>query len=126
MKDKLSIIKINGFTGIFIAVFLIGCLIEGAIMFPSKLLMHGWNFIAGYVENMPVMNLLHGTILWAIIALSAFAILKDRKPISYHTPTATMTEEEFKKMLENSKAIENIENLTPIIKEENSEQEIKH
>ena len=123
MKDRLNIIKINGFTGIFIAAFLIGCLVEGAIMFPSRLLMHAWNYVAGYVDNMPVMNLLHGAILWAIVALSAFAILRGKKPISYHSPMATMTEEDFQKMLDGAK---NIEKITPVIKEDNSEQEIKH
>ena len=121
MKDKFNVIKISGFTGIFIAIFLIGCFIEGAIMFPSKILMHSWNFIAQYVDNMPTMTILHGGILWAIIALSTFAILKDKKPISYHSPSS-ISDAEIKRIIENARQLEP---KTPIIKEENQDSEIK-
>ena len=123
MKNKFNVIQIKGFTGIFIAIFLIGCLIEGAIFFPGKILMHSWNYIAQFIDNMPTMNLLHGVILWAIIALSAFALLKDKKPISYESPSMSMiTDAEIKKFLEQA---QNFENRKSIQKEENKETEIK-
>lgn len=123
MKNKFNVIQIKGFTGIFIAIFLIGCLIEGAIFFPSKMLMHSWNYIAQFVYNMPTMTLLHGVILWAIIALSAFALLKDKKPISYESPSMSMiTDADIKKILEQT---QNFENIKPVQKEEKEETEIK-
>ena len=123
MKNKFNVIQIKGFTGIFIAIFLIGCLIEGAIFFPSKILMHSWNYIAHFIDNMPTMNLLHGVILWAIIALSTFALLKDKKPISYESPSMSMiTDADIKKFIEQT---QNFENRKSIQKEENKETEIK-
>ena len=122
MKNRLNVIKINGFSGMFIAALLIGCVIEGVIIFPSKILMHIWNFIALYVDNMPTMTLLHGVILWAIIALSTYAILREKSPISYHSPNV-ISDEDIREIIEQAKQMEKI---TPVIKEEKSEQEIKH
>ena len=106
----------------FITALLIGCAIEGIIIFPSKVLMHLWNYIAQFVNNMPTMSLMHGVILWAIVALSIYGILRGKSPISYHSPNV-VSEDELKEILENAKKIETI---SPIIKEENSENEIKH
>ena len=123
MKNRLNVIKINGFSGIFIVALLIGCVIEGVIIFPSKILMHLWNYIAMYIDNMPTMTLLHGVILWAIVALSTYAILRDKSPISYHSPNV-VSDEEIKDIIEHARAIEKI---SPIIKDETSEkEEIKH
>lgn len=106
----------------FLVALLIGCVIEGVIIFPSKILMHIWNFITLYVDNMPTMALLHGVMLWAIIALSTYAIMRDKSPISYHSPNV-VSEEEIKEMLEQARKIDK---MTPIMKDENSEQELKH
>ena len=122
MKNRLNVIKINGFSGMFVAALLIGCVIEGVIIFPSKMLMHLWNYIALYVNNMPTMTLIHGVILWAIIALSTYAILRDKSPISYHSPNV-ISDEDIREIIEQAKQMEKV---TPVIKEEKSEQEIKH
>ncbi len=122
MKNRLNVIKINGFSGMFIAALLIGCVIEGVIIFPSKILMHIWNFIALYVDNMPTMTLIHGVILWAIIALSTYAILREKSPISYHSPNV-ISDEDIRDIIEQAKKMEK---MAPVIKEEKSEQEIKH
>ena len=122
MKNRLNVIKINGFSGMFVAALLIGCVIEGVIIFPSKMLMHLWNYIALYVNNMPTMTLIHGVILWAIIALSTYAILREKSPISYHSPNV-ISDEDIREIIEQAKQMEKV---TPVIKEEKSEQEIKH
>jgi len=122
MKNRLNIIQINGLSGMFLIVLLIGCLVEGVIIFPSKVFMHLWNFIAIYVDNMPSMSLIHGFMLWAIVALSVYAILKDKSPITYHAPKMA-TEEEIKEMLEQARKMDK---MSSILKEDKSEQEIKH
>ena len=122
MKNRLNVIKINGFSGMFIAALLIGCVIEGVIIFPSKMLMHLWNYIALFINNMPTMTLIHGVILWAIIALSTYAILREKSPISYHSPNV-ISDEDIREIIEQAKQMEKV---TPVIKEEKSEQEIKH
>ena len=84
--------------------------------------MHLWNYTALFVNGMPTMSLIHGIILWAIVALSIYGILRGKSPISYHSPDV-VSEDELREMLENARKIETI---SPIIKEEKSENEIKH
>ena len=83
MNKKFSIIKINGFKGLALAVFIIGCLIAGFLIFPGWVCMQLWNFVAGFFYNMPVMTLLRGTMLWAIVALSMYALNKGNFAISF-------------------------------------------
>lgn len=118
MKDKLNIIKINGITGIILAVFLIGCFIEGVIIFPSKILMYLWNYFSTFFINMPKMELLHGCMLWAIIALSGFALMKGKCPISYSSNhTNIMSEEEFRNIIMKSSALKNVNDISEEIKD---------
>lgn len=82
-KNKFSIIKINGFKGIALVVFLIGCFAAGFMIFPGWLCMNIWNFVASYFNSLPHMELLHGCLLWAIIALSFYALNSDVFSISF-------------------------------------------
>ncbi len=94
MNRKFSVIKINGFKGIVLAVFIAGCLIAGFLTFPGWLCMHIWNFIAGYFSNMPLMTLTHGIILWCILALSFYAINKGNFAISFGSAVPAQPSEE--------------------------------
>ena len=82
-KNKFSVIKINGIKGIALVVFLIGCFAAGFIIFPGWICMNIWNFVASYFNAMPQMALLHGSILWAILALSFYALNSDAFSISF-------------------------------------------
>lgn len=42
--------------------------------------MHIWNFVANFV-NFPQMTIIHGGILWAIFALTLFALSQNKAPI---------------------------------------------
>lgn len=84
-KNKFSIIKINGFKGIALVVFLIGCFAAGFVIFPGWVCQNIWNFTAGYFSILPEMQLIHGVILWAIIALSFYALNSDAFSISFGT-----------------------------------------
>ena len=75
MKNKCTVIQIDGFRGILIVGFLLLCAGAGFIIFPAWCCQHGWNFIAGFVDGMPVMELKHGAILWVIIALISYVTL---------------------------------------------------
>ena len=115
MKDKLSVIKINGISGIILGIFLIGCMVEGLIVFPAWVLMHIWNYISVYFITMPKMELLHGSILWAIIVLSVIALSKGKSPISYSSSPAFINEEELKNMIiNNAQQITDIEKINQI------------
>lgn len=83
--NKFNIIKINGFKGLALALFCVGCLIAGFLIFPGWVCMHVWNYIASFFFNMPTMNLLQGGMLWCIIALSMYAMNKGALSISFST-----------------------------------------
>ena len=100
MNRKFSVIKINGFKGIVLAVFIAGCLIAGFLTFPGWLCMHIWNFIAGYFSNMPLMTLTHGIILWCILALSFYAINTGNFALSFGSAVpAQPIEERIKEII---------------------------
>ena len=107
MNKKFSVIKINGIKGIILAVFCLGCLIAGFLMFPGWVCMHVWNYFAGFFIQAPVMNLVHGVILWCIIALSVYALNKGDLAISFGTaapisPSEERIREVFKKINEHN------------------------
>lgn len=79
----MKILKINGLRGVVFVLFCICCLATGFIFFPSWACMHIWNFIANYFYQIPKMELIHGVILWAIIALSLYTCHKNKSFISF-------------------------------------------
>lgn len=93
MNKKINVIKINGFKGILLAVFIIGCLIAGFLIFPGWVCKNIWNFTAEYFTAMPSMSLIHGSILWVIVALSTYALNQGKLSISIgSTPVQTYRE----------------------------------
>ena len=94
MNKKFSVIKINGFKGLFLAIFIVGCLIAGFLIFPGWICMHVWNFIADFFSIMPVMSIVHGIMLWGIIALSLYAINKNDFLISFGTSAPVISNED--------------------------------
>lgn len=99
-KNKFSVIKINGLKGMALVVFLIGCFAAGFIIFPGWICMNTWNFIASYFNSMPHMELLHGCLLWAIIALAFYALNSDIFSISFGSATPRpLPEERIKEII---------------------------
>ncbi len=100
MNRKFNVIRINGLKGIFIAVFIIGCLIAGFLVFPGWVCKGLWNFAASYFTQMPQMSMLHGIMLWCIIALSVYALNQGNFAISIgHTVPMPRNEERIKEIL---------------------------
>ena len=97
MKRKFSVIQINGLTGLLLIVFIICCVVAGFILFPSWCCMRAWNFIASYI-NMPIMQLYHGAMLWAIICLMFFALHKHTNFIRFGS-AMPINDEEVKNVL---------------------------
>ena len=83
MKNKCTVIQIDGLRGLLILGFVIMCAIAGFIIFPAWCCQHAWNFIADYVIGMPLMELKHGAILWLIIALVSYVTFFNKFKIAF-------------------------------------------
>ncbi len=110
MNKRFNVIRINGIKGLLIAAFIVGCLIAGFLVFPGWVCKGLWNFAAGYFTQMPQMNMLHGIMLWCIIALSLYALNQGNFAISIgHSVPVPRNDERIKEILrqlnENSSAI---------------------
>lgn len=117
MNKKFNIIKINGVKGICLAVFCIGCLIAGFLLFPGWVCMHVWNYFAGFFVQAPLMTLVHGVLLWCIIALSLYALNKGDCIISFGSASAVSPGEERIREVFNRINEQNVRNLTLIKKQ---------
>lgn len=100
MDKKFNVIKITGLKGLFIAAFVVGCLVAGFLIFPGWVCMHIWNFVVGFFADMPRMSMLHGVLLWCIVALSLYALNQGNFSISIgHGMPVQRNEERIKEIL---------------------------
>ena len=74
MKKKFNVITINGIRGILAAIFICLGLIAGFIISPGWVCMTVWNHYLSDSTIVSSMNLFQGIILWAIIALTLYAL----------------------------------------------------
>jgi len=119
MRKKCNVIQINGIGGILLLVFIICCAATGFIAFPSWVCMHAWNFAAGYF-HLPMMNILHGSMLWLIIALIFVAThMNNNQPIKFGS-FSTIDKDEMKKRIESLQA----QNIASFKQDENENENI--
>ena len=97
MKKKFNIIEFSGISGLALFLFVATCLLAGFLVFPGWVCMQIWNYVASYFVQMPAMVLIHGVMLWGIIALSAYALNKGNFSISFGS--ASPSEERIKKII---------------------------
>ena len=74
MKRNFKVITINGIRGIFAVIFLVMGLIAGFVISPSWLCMTLWNHFVAASGSVAQMSLWQGLMMWAIIALSLYAL----------------------------------------------------
>lgn len=98
MKKNLRVVQINGIRGLFLALFVIICLIAGFIAFPAFLTMHTWNYFAIKTGSFPSLSIGEGLLLWAIITLSAFIFNKKKFIVSFKAEQE-LTEDEVKEVI---------------------------
>lgn len=103
MKKNLKVIQINGFRGIFIALFIISCLIAGFIAFPALVTMNIWNYLSTKTGSFPAISFGEGVLLWAIITFSIYLFNK-RKFIVSFTAQQELSEDEVKNVLSRIKS----------------------
>ncbi len=115
MNKNYKVIKINGFRGVFLALFIICCLVTGFVVFPGWVSMHGWNYFSSLFINIPKMNLPQGIILWAIIALSLYALNKNRFLVGFSS-APMLDDEQIKNIMNRVKNVSNKESSVDINK----------
>lgn len=108
MNRNYKVIKINGFRGVFLALFIICCLLTGFVVFPGWVSMHSWNYCTSFFINIPKMNLQQGIILWTIIALSLYALNKNRFLVGFSS-SPMLDDEQIKNIMNRVKNVSNQE-----------------
>ena len=83
MNKNFRVITINGIRGMLLAAFVVFGLIAGFIVSPGWVCMQIWNSIFEEIGNVSLMNIYQGIILWAIIALSLYALNNKRALIGF-------------------------------------------
>lgn len=74
MKKNFKVITINGIRGILAVIFIALGLIAGFIISPAWVCMTVWNHYLSSSTIVGTMNIYHGLLLWAIIALTLYAL----------------------------------------------------
>ncbi len=83
MNKNFRVITINGVRGIIVAIFIVFGLVSGFIVSPGWVCMSLWNVIFDQSNIVSTMNLFQGILLWAIIALSLYALNNRRALIGF-------------------------------------------
>ncbi len=105
MKKNFNVIQIKGFRGILYIVFIGMCLIAGFGWFPAWLCMTSWNFLSGYVSQVPAIGIIQGFLLWGIIAASYFTFRKEKLVVCMKASEG-LTEEELKAVFSDMKKMQ--------------------
>ena len=94
-----KVIQINGFKGLFFTAFIAICLFAGFVIFPAKVAVYGWNYVAHNYIALPEISLWQGLLLWAMIALSVYLINNKNFAISFQQPME-LSDDEMKFLME--------------------------
>ena len=105
MNKNFKVITINGIRGMLAAFFVVCGLIAGFIISPGWLCMKLWNLISEYSSYSVSMNLFQGIILWAIIALSLYALNNKRALIGFGSYPG-LSPEQIRDIMERTKQAE--------------------
>lgn len=98
MKRNMRVLQINGFRGIFLALFIVSCLIVGFVAFPAFLTMNIWNYLAVKTGSFPPITFVEGLLLWAIIIFGTYLFNKRKFIVSFNAQQE-LTEDEVRHVL---------------------------
>ena len=112
-KDGPKIIQISGLKGIALIAFCIVCLGEGFVVFPAKMAMHLWNYLAGGF-SIPTISLWQGALLWAFVAISVYLINAKCSIISIKQPME-LNDEELRILMDRIKLQKQAQKLNTMI-----------
>lgn len=112
MKKNINVIQIRGIKGLILAGMIVCCLCAGFIAFPGLVAMGVWNFIAGYIPEIPSIGIIQGVLLWGIIVASYLVFRKEKLVVCMKTPQGLSDEElksvfaDIKKQAQDDKIIQ--------------------
>ena len=125
MKKGPKIIQISGLRGLIFAAFIVTCLAAGFIMFPAKIAMYLWNYMALNYIAVPTISLWQGVLLWAIVAISVYTFNNNKLAISFKQPME-LNEEEMRILMDRIRMQKQAQKLnTMILKAEDFNKIIK-
>lgn len=105
MNKNFKVITINGVRGIFAAIFVVLGLIAGFIISPGWACMQVWNKLFQDSVSLSTMNLFQGIMLWAIIALTLYALNNKRALIGFGS-YPTLSPDQIKDIMNRAKVAE--------------------
>lgn len=99
-KKDFKVITINGFAGLFLFVCLISFTISSLIIMPIWGLKELWNYVIASYFGGPSIGFLNAVLLYLIIVLSCYAILRNFIAISFHKDDSIDPPEELTNLLD--------------------------
>jgi len=123
MKKNLRVIQINGIRGLFLAFFIVTCLIAGFVAFPAFVTKFFWNYLSLRTGSFPAINFSEALLLWAIVSFSVYLFNKRKFIVSFNSQQE-LSEDEVNAMVSRVKT-QAMKNSVIMPKEFNIENEIK-
>ncbi len=120
MKKNAKIIEIKGIRGIFMVLFIAACLGAGFVVFPAKVAVFAWNYIALNYIALPTISLWQGLLLWSAIAMSVYIVNSKSRALSYRS-TAQLSEAEMRMLMDRIRIQAEARRLNNMIMKENFE-----
>ena len=105
MNRNFKVITVNGFRGVLAAIFVVCGLIAGFVVSPGWLCMRVWNHVFQYSSFVSAMNIWQGIMLWAVIALTLYA-LNNRHALIGFGSYPGLTPEEIKEVMKKARETE--------------------
>ncbi len=105
MNKNFKVITINGIRGIITLIFIALGLIAGFIISPGWVCMKCWNYFFEQSNTVGIMNIYQGIMLWAIIALSLYA-LNNRKALIGFGSYQGLTPDQIKDIMQRARTQE--------------------
>ncbi len=119
-----KVIQICGIRGILTAMFVAICLFAGFVIFPAKVAVVLWNYVATTYISIPQISLWQGCFLWAFVALGVYMLNNKNFAISFQQPME-LSDAEMKVLMDRIKMQQQAQRLNAMILKSNDVKIIK-
>ncbi len=97
MNKNFKVVQINGLSGILFLVLIVTGLFCGFVIFPIWVIMTVWNAVVSDIFYGPMINYIQAGMLWLLVALVLYLMLKNSVSIKIQRD-ANLSEEELKEL----------------------------